>query len=348
MATTIRSFTLLQRSGLAAPLHGHRSLISRVSCSRMATSHASPSTSSSNSNDFEQTRAKLQTALIQSTNIARLIPPPDELRYSRTLSRPLGKKVDQASKRLLHITSRVLDLAKQAESDKGKQVDRSSAADLQEEDVVDAYQSKIVQVTDQLLEQIDKNLDEAFDSSKKKASKSNQQPIASTSKSSSSKDPSQSTTYRDAGDIRKPQLDFNEGYDTSRTAVFTPLLPNKPHAIEPLDFTPTEYDSETSGKTRMRIPNPYAKEIQAALEKPFPSLDNPYMDDTAEKMSSQMDDKPYLYVDTTEKLAQCLSVLKDAQVIAVDLEHHDLQSYRGITCLIQVSSTCLAHISVRC
>lgn len=296
------------------------------------------STSKSGS-DFEQIRANLQKAVLESTNLARQIPGPSDLRFQRTLSRPLGKKVDQASKRLLHITSRVLDLAKQAQSsndDKGKQVDRGRASDLQEEDAVDAYQSRIVQVTDHLLEQIDANLDEAFQAAKKSKAQQAEQPVASTSRAESP-EASTSRNFRNAGDIRKPQLDFNEAYDTSRDAVFKPLLPYKPHAIVPLDVSDSTKQVSENGSTSAAAVNPYAKEIQAALRKPFPKLENPYAAETLERMSSAMDNKPYLFVDTIEKLVECLAVLKDAKVIAIDLEHHDLHSYRGITCLIQVS-----------
>lgn len=287
----------------------------------------------------------LQTSILDTTKLAAQIPAPADLRYQRTLSRPLGKKVDQASKRLLHITSRVLELAKQAEGnkDKGKKSVRNgdSSSDLQEEDVTDGYQNKIVKVTDYLLEQIDKNLDEAFQASKKgnQAQQSqHEEPIASTSRAIPS-DSSASRNFRNAGDIRKPQLDFGQGeYTTSSNEIFKPLLPNKPHAIEPLDFTPVTYEDERTNGQATRIPNPYAKEIQAALQNPLPELENPYDSETIKRMTSQMDKKPYLFVDTPEKLAECLEVLKDAKVIAIDLEHHDFHTYRGITCLMQVSS----------
>jgi len=301
------------------------------------------STSKATQSDFEAIRANLQKSILETTKLASQIPAPGDLRYQRTLSRPLGKKVDQASKRLLHITSRVLDLARQAEGskDKGKKSVRDGGAtELQEEDAVDGYQNKIVKVTDYLLEQIDKNLDEAFQAAKKGKQGAQEQadtPVASTSSAvASSSDTSRN--FRSAGDIRKPQLDFGEGeYNTSSETIFKPLLPHKPHSIEPLDFTSIPYEDASTSRQGSRIPNPYVKEIQAALNKPFPELENPYASETAEKMSSQMEQKPYLYVDTPEKLAECLAVLNEAKVIAIDLEHHDLRTYRGIACLMQVS-----------
>ncbi|EIE21113.1 3'-5' exonuclease, partial [Coccomyxa subellipsoidea C-169] len=43
-------------------------------------------------------------------------------------------------------------------------------------------------------------------------------------------------------------------------------------------------------------------------------------------------------VDSAEKLQRVTEELKGAQQIAVDLEHHALRSYLGITCLLQLST----------
>jgi exosome complex exonuclease RRP6 len=325
----------LQRSGLVAPSFRPRSNLT----SRIANMAASSKTS-----DFETFRANLQKAILETTNLARQVPAPEDLQYQRTLSRPLGKKVDQVSKRLLHITSRVLDLAKQAQpaSDKGKKSARNQG-ELQEEDVIDAYQARIVNVTDQLLEQIDANLDQQRQNNQQlqQQSSTTTGPVASTSRAvlpeATATSASSHYNFRNAGDIAKPQALFNESHNNARDAVFKPLLSNKPHALVPLDNTPVTHENPESGKLRTRIPNPYTYEIEAVLKKPFPELDNPYDDDTAERMSSQMDSKPYTFVDSPEKLAECLAHLKKAQVVAIDLEHHELRTFRGVTCLMQVS-----------
>jgi exosome complex exonuclease RRP6 len=44
------------------------------------------------------------------------------------------------------------------------------------------------------------------------------------------------------------------------------------------------------------------------------------------------------FVDTEEALDEMLRELKQARVIAIDLEHHDLRSYAGIVCLMQIST----------
>eukprot|EP00929_Paragymnodinium_shiwhaense_P075098 TRINITY_DN38400_c0_g1_i1.p1 TRINITY_DN38400_c0_g1~~TRINITY_DN38400_c0_g1_i1.p1 ORF type:complete len:199 (+),score=29.67 TRINITY_DN38400_c0_g1_i1:57-653(+) len=43
-------------------------------------------------------------------------------------------------------------------------------------------------------------------------------------------------------------------------------------------------------------------------------------------------------VDNQAELARCRSVLCQSRVVGVDIERHNLQSYKGYTCLIQLSS----------
>jgi hypothetical protein len=46
---------------------------------------------------------------------------------------------------------------------------------------------------------------------------------------------------------------------------------------------------------------------------------------------------PFTYVDTPEQLKEMVETLKTAKEIAVDLEHHNMRSYDGFTCLMQIS-----------
>ncbi|CAG9467820.1 unnamed protein product [Pedinophyceae sp. YPF-701] len=46
----------------------------------------------------------------------------------------------------------------------------------------------------------------------------------------------------------------------------------------------------------------------------------------------------FVFVDTDEQLAECAAHLAAQPEVAVDLEHHDLHSFEGVTCLIQASS----------
>lgn len=50
------------------------------------------------------------------------------------------------------------------------------------------------------------------------------------------------------------------------------------------------------------------------------------------------------WVDSAEQLQRVTEELKGAQQIAVDLEHHALRSYLGITCLLQLSTGALHNL----
>ncbi|KAH0484529.1 MAG: hypothetical protein KVP17_004213 [Porospora cf. gigantea B] len=57
-----------------------------------------------------------------------------------------------------------------------------------------------------------------------------------------------------------------------------------------------------------------------------------------------LEEVPLRFVDTVEALQEMLNELKREVVIAVDLEHHSKHSYRGITCLIQISSPSVDYV----
>ena len=49
-------------------------------------------------------------------------------------------------------------------------------------------------------------------------------------------------------------------------------------------------------------------------------------------------DTPFTFVDTEEVLMEVVEKLAAAKEIAIDLEHHSVRTYLGITCLMQVST----------
>jgi DNA polymerase I-like protein with 3'-5' exonuclease and polymerase domains len=51
-----------------------------------------------------------------------------------------------------------------------------------------------------------------------------------------------------------------------------------------------------------------------------------------------MEETPFTWVDTDEKLSLLLKHLETVTEVAVDLEHHDYRSFQGFTCLIQIST----------
>ena len=78
--------------------------------------------------------------------------------------------------------------------------------------------------------------------------------------------------------------------------------------------------------------HPYAAEIERSTFPPsvlVPSDPVPFTPPEA---------NPPIYVDTEEGVSEMLAELRMAKEIAVDLEHHDVHSYIGIVCLMQIST----------
>jgi exosome complex exonuclease RRP6 len=59
---------------------------------------------------------------------------------------------------------------------------------------------------------------------------------------------------------------------------------------------------------------------------------------TEPRKPASFDDTPFSFVDTPEALEAMVAKLQQAKEIAVDLEHHSLRTYHGITCLMQIST----------
>lgn len=52
----------------------------------------------------------------------------------------------------------------------------------------------------------------------------------------------------------------------------------------------------------------------------------------------ELDETPLLWIDTEEELDKMIVDLSKEPMIAVDLEHHSMHSYHGVTCLMQIST----------
>jgi len=321
--------------------------------------------SNSISSDFSTFTANLQKALVASSRTASSIPSSRDVKYQRTLNRQLGKKLDAQADRTLRLTARLLShsahllegSSTSSKKGKSKQVE-------EEEDLTDGYQRNVVGITDGLLEKIDADLDllrRGVTGKKAAASSSTSTPAAAEEEAvppaaaSSSSFPSTSRLPREilnATNLPKPQLLFLDKPNTSRDAVFLPLIKEKIHGITPqvshepevfYDYFYTNAEG-TAGGERTRIPNPYAQEIdKAIIDNPLPDFELQGGAAEADEVEGQvmqdgMDKKPFSYVDTLQEMKECLDKLKKEKVIAVDLEHHDYRSFRGTTSLIQVNS----------
>lgn len=122
----------------------------------------------------------------------------------------------------------------------------------------------------------------------------------------------------------KPQDGFIDPLDNTGLRPFSPKIKEKPFALKPL----SEATNSDDGSNKQ----PYEYEI---MNQPYPDVVCEIRNPIA---SSSIDDGSALWVDSVDKVHQMIEELKKLQEIAVDLEHHDLRSYYGITCLMQISN----------
>ncbi|KAG5676319.1 hypothetical protein PVAND_006165 [Polypedilum vanderplanki] len=131
-----------------------------------------------------------------------------------------------------------------------------------------------------------------------------------------------------AKNILRPQAGFKVPVDNSANNPFIPRIKDKPNSLRPLAVLP-EYDDD--GKI-VSFLHPYELEI----EKFEPSDEQ--LVKREPQIPENMDNFPFTFVDTEEKLNEMINELRSVKEIAVDLEHHSYRTFLGITCLMQLST----------
>lgn len=142
-------------------------------------------------------------------------------------------------------------------------------------------------------------------------------------------------------DIPKPQLPFLHEIDNSRETPFRPRLIRKycskiDYDGKPIHGTPPDLDVDDAQELGDYVlpdhyfPHPYEKEIQQA--------DLPNVIPTGNPTAPDLAGRPFFYVDTPQGFAKMLPYLQRAKEIAIDLEHHSLRSFQGLTCVMQLST----------
>lgn len=127
--------------------------------------------------------------------------------------------------------------------------------------------------------------------------------------------------------IEKPQLLFKNPVDNTDSTPFRPKLREKPNSIISLENSLKSKDLPIN-----QFCHPYAHEI---LHSSYPaSMSEP--NDVVPPTDWQ--NTQATWVDNVTHLQTMIEALKVLNEIAVDLEHHDLHSYYGITCLMQISN----------
>lgn len=124
--------------------------------------------------------------------------------------------------------------------------------------------------------------------------------------------------------LTKPQENFTEDIDNSDVKPFTPKLKSKPFCLRLLkDLLVTDAEG--------RYEHPYQHEI---MTQPYPDW---ILDKCLPEEPHEWDKKPAIFVSTVRQLSDMVKKLKSSKSIAVDLEHHDLRTFYGLTCLMQIS-----------
>jgi len=138
------------------------------------------------------------------------------------------------------------------------------------------------------------------------------------------------------GGLLKPQLLFLSDIDNSRSQPFRPRLRVKHHCIVPLDLRPVRISGDgdldcSSSLVDVYYPHPYETELRQ-LEYPKWC----HYEVTFVNPMPTYSQHPFTYVDTEESFNIMLRDLLTVDELAVDLEHHALHSFQGLTCLMQV------------
>lgn len=219
--------------------------------------------------------------------------------FIRTLDRKLKSSSVEQSQRLLTLINRLITSAT------GEEIQLSSVADLT---------SKW------------NTVDRAFDVLLDKASNA----LSDQSESRQST-PVSSDVVTHEKSLAKPQENFVHDVDNS-PGPFKPKLTSKPHSIVGLEES-TQIKAPDSDHSKEWYDQPYKTEIEQAQ---YPEE---VYKESEPTMFREWDETPLTFVDTPKQLKKMVSKLSKCSAIAVDLEHHDLRTYLGLLCLMQISTT---------
>jgi exosome complex exonuclease RRP6 len=175
--------------------------------------------------------------------------------------------------------------------------------------------------------------------------------------------------------LPKPQYSFYKNIiiNNNKNEPFQPKLKTKPHAKRPLNMQPCYYSDtdsdanantntnsstcmDTNNKTsiiKKKILTPanyfYQHPYQYELDNiKYPEWQLQDCSDLSNASSTSINiitnltnnikNHPYEYVDNKESLYSAISEMSLYNELAVDLEHHSIHTYLGMTCLIQIST----------
>ncbi|KAJ3328860.1 Exosome component 10 [Blyttiomyces sp. JEL0837] len=280
---------------------------------------------------FQEASERLLAALAKASNASQFLGTSD-LFFYKSSSNEFAQSVTKTSETVLGLFNDVLRRTSPT----------SKIEDL--EDAVDKFET-VVEVVDTLLEKADICLDEV----EKKRNNTNQNPQGPVIVSVKSVDAKTGkATERQvihAKNVQRPQLLFQDIPDNTNTP-FQRKLRVKYNAKQPLDhYMPSSGQLsadmiehiKTLGITDVhsshyKLSHPYEYEIQT-LEYP-----QHQMEILPEILYGSLDDSPFTWVDSEDKLNEMVDILCRQKEVAVDLENHDFRSFQGFCCLIQIST----------
>lgn len=282
-------------------------------------------------NDFGSLQRSTTEELVNATRTVSKIAAQD-LVFERSSSRTTADALDEKSARLLSLTQKLLNRA--APTSSSKRIRLSDVDSLEDcwRDVVDA--------TDGLFERADSCLDDfkglfrtAAQPEVKVQCPSLQYSCSTrlTRRQTFSKRNTSRPSLNDgpAPEVaRKPQLDFEHPPSNFQPPPFKPLLTAKPHARQSLSSSQRTSTGEDDLK---HYEHPYQEEIATYQWPPL------VMSQTEPTESSPFEGSGGIWVDTVEGVEEMLRELKSADIIAIDVEHHDTHSYLGLVSLLQIS-----------
>jgi len=146
-------------------------------------------------------------------------------------------------------------------------------------------------------------------------------------------------TVLDSGNGR-PQDGWLDLIDNYRP-VFVPILKEKHNSLRPMDPLIVKLqsaDDKSSIKAAtVDFGNVYEYEITQCMKTIRTTVnDSTTLRDIVEFENLESTD--FEIVDTEEKLDDLINEIQSTKEVAIDLEHHDIHTYRGFTCLIQIST----------
>ncbi|KAL8286391.1 hypothetical protein RQP46_004408 [Phenoliferia psychrophenolica] len=322
--------------------------------------------------DLADLLATLRASLTAPTTAAASLPDPSDLAFERSLSRPLAKRLDVESERVLALVTNVL-----------KWVDPSGnkAWEADGDMVREGVYGDVTERVEGLLEQAADGIEKHLGVGKAKAGVGalGAKPdggARSTSRGGkaggSGKDRLAPHLLHDPN-TPKPQLSFPQRlvvpiptlapadaeYDPQAPPQWQPVLRSKPNAKLPADsswlavesYTPPPPKPPTHSVSftptpdpphpRLRYKHPYAAELET-LQPPGAFFDLPAAAPEPPTPKS-FDEVPFEWVGDKIGLMKMIGEIREVgkggqKDLAVDLEHHDYRTWAGVTCLIQLST----------